>query len=190
VECTLCLCFTKMFDTHPLVSCIMPTANRRQFVPQAIRYFQVQDYPNKELIILDDGSDSVADLVPSDPRIRYLRQERKSTVGAKRNLACREARGEIIVHWDDDDWISEKRLSYQVKSLIEEQADICGLNKVLFFNPASNRCWEYIYSNGSRPWVYGATLCYTRPSGEQVPFLISTWGRTPASSGVAVQQRY
>lgn len=154
----------------PLVSCITPTYNRRSFVPQAIRYFQAQDYPNKELILLDDGSDSVADLVPSDPRIRYLRQERKSTVGAKRNLACTEAQGEIIVHWDDDDWMSENRLSYQVKSLIEEQADICGLNKVLFLNSTSDRCWEYIYSNTSRPWVHGATLCYTKAFWRASPF--------------------
>ena len=31
--------------THaPLVSCIMPTANRRRFVPEAIRLFLAQDY--------------------------------------------------------------------------------------------------------------------------------------------------
>jgi hypothetical protein len=28
----------------PLVSCIMPTANRRRFVPEAIRLFLPQDY--------------------------------------------------------------------------------------------------------------------------------------------------
>ena len=42
----------------PLVSCVMPTANRRPYVAQAIRYFQRQDYPNKELVILDDGEDT------------------------------------------------------------------------------------------------------------------------------------
>jgi hypothetical protein len=43
----------------PLVSCIMPTANRRRFVPEAIRLFLAQDYLEKELVILDDGEDSV-----------------------------------------------------------------------------------------------------------------------------------
>jgi glycosyltransferase involved in cell wall biosynthesis len=38
-----------------LVSCIMPTFNRRAFVPQAIRYFLRQDFEHKELIIVDDG---------------------------------------------------------------------------------------------------------------------------------------
>jgi glycosyltransferase involved in cell wall biosynthesis len=39
---------------QPIASCIIPTANRRRFVPQAIRYFLTQDYPNKELIVVDD----------------------------------------------------------------------------------------------------------------------------------------
>jgi glycosyltransferase involved in cell wall biosynthesis len=47
----------------PLASCIMPTYNRRHFVPNALRYFCRQDYPHKELIIVDDGTDAVGDLV-------------------------------------------------------------------------------------------------------------------------------
>ena len=51
----------------------MPTRNRRAFVGQAIAYFQRQDYPARELIIVDDGDDPVGDLIPpDDPRIRYV----------------------------------------------------------------------------------------------------------------------
>ena len=56
--------------SQPLVSCIMPTYNRREFVPRAIRYFLRQDYANKELIIIDDGTDAIKDLVSDDERIR------------------------------------------------------------------------------------------------------------------------
>jgi glycosyltransferase involved in cell wall biosynthesis len=69
---------------------------------QAIRYFLAQDYPNKELIILDDGVDPVDDLVPNDDGIRYIRLPNKMILGEKRNRAAAEARGEIIVHWDED----------------------------------------------------------------------------------------
>jgi glycosyltransferase involved in cell wall biosynthesis len=55
----------------PLVSCIMPTANRRPFLPEAIRLFLGQDYPESELIVLDDGEDAIADLIPDHPRIRF-----------------------------------------------------------------------------------------------------------------------
>ena len=44
---------------EPLVSCVMPTADRRQWVPQAIRNFQQQNYPNRELLIVDDGREAV-----------------------------------------------------------------------------------------------------------------------------------
>src|SRR5262249_52104675 len=47
----------------PLVSCIMPTFNRRQYVTEALRSFQQQDYPNRELIVVDDGSDAIQDLI-------------------------------------------------------------------------------------------------------------------------------
>ncbi len=153
-----------------LISCILPTYNRRRFLPQAIRCFLAQDYAEKELVIVDDGADSVADLVPDDPRIRYFRHEARQAVGAKRNFACREARGDVLVHWDDDDWSAPWRLRYQVEQLLEAKADICGLNRVLFYAPEEQKAWEYIYPHGQRPWVYGASLCYTRAFLQAHPF--------------------
>src|SRR5678816_3153619 len=91
-------------DLLPLVSSIMPTYNRRAFVPQAIGYFLRQDYARKELIIVDDGSDEISDLIPRDERLRYTRLDHKLPLGAKLNLACEQASGEIIINWDDDDW--------------------------------------------------------------------------------------
>ena len=95
----------------------MPTADRRTFVPWAIEYFLRQDYPRKELVILDDGEHSVRDLVPSRPDVRYYREEHPQILGDKRNRLCELARGEIIAHWDDDDWQAAQRLTYQVHSL-------------------------------------------------------------------------
>jgi len=40
--------------TH-MVSCIIPTADRRDCVPAGDTEFSQQDYPNRELVILDDG---------------------------------------------------------------------------------------------------------------------------------------
>ena len=56
----------------------MPTFNRRIFVSQAMVYFKRQDYAAKELIIIDDGDDCVADLVPDDPTIRSIRLKKKT----------------------------------------------------------------------------------------------------------------
>jgi Methyltransferase domain/Glycosyl transferase family 2 len=152
-----------VISDRPLVSCIMPTADRRAFVPQSIHYFIRQDYANRELIVLDDGADRVADLVPSDPRIRYVRLDRKHTMGAKHNLAREMAGGEIIVHWDDDDWMADWRLSYQVESLLAQPRNtLSGLNRLFFYDPGAPRAWEYVHPENQRPWLAGGTFCYFR----------------------------
>jgi glycosyltransferase involved in cell wall biosynthesis len=154
----------------PLVSCIMPTSNRRNYVPQAIQYFLRQDYPQRELLILDDGSEPVNDLVPADPRIHYIRLEKRMILGAKRNLACKLAQGSIIAHWDDDDWIAPHRLRYQVEMLEQQQKDVCGTGRLLFYSPATGKSWLYEYPATIRRWLAGGTLCYRKDFWLHTPF--------------------
>jgi glycosyltransferase involved in cell wall biosynthesis len=63
-----------------------------------------------EWIILDDGTDSVEDVFKGLP-VRYIREEEKQTIGAKRNRLNREAKGSIIVAMDDDDYYPPERVS-------------------------------------------------------------------------------
>jgi hypothetical protein len=161
---------------EPLVSCIMPTCDRRRFVGRAIRYFLEQDYPNRELVVVDDGADCVADLIPADPRIRYVRLPERQTIGAKRNLACEQARGELIVHWDDDDWSAPRRLRYQVEMFRSQDVDVSGLRTVFFCDPASGHAWRYEYPPGRRPWVHDPTFCYRRRFWQAAPFPDTSFG--------------
>ena len=149
-------------NSQPLISCIMPTYNRREFIARAIGYFLRQDYGPKELIIVDDGTDSIGDLVPHDDRIRYIRLNERISVGAKRNRACEAARGEFIAHWDDDDWHASHRLHYQIEALQREHADVCGINRLLFYDATDDRAWRYVYPAQRRFWLSGSSLCYTR----------------------------
>ena len=155
----------------PLVSCIMPTHDRRRFVPFALEYFRRQDHPRTELIVLDDGRDDVADLVEPGGNVHYVRLERRRSLGAKRNLACERASGDVIVHWDDDDWSAPWRISYQVAELLRRGADICGLRSLLFYDERDGAAWRYSYPDrASRPWVAGGTLCYTKAYWARHPF--------------------
>ncbi|HEY0006850.1 MAG TPA: glycosyltransferase [Pyrinomonadaceae bacterium] len=147
---------------QPLVSCIMPTHNRRGFVAQSLEYFLRQDYEAKELIIVDDGTDAIEDLIPAHERIRYLRLNERLTVGAKRNLACEQARGSLIAHWDDDDWQASHRLRYQVEALLGAGADVCGINSLFFYDVRHGRAWQYVYPANKKLWLSGSSLCYTR----------------------------
>jgi glycosyltransferase involved in cell wall biosynthesis len=149
----------------------MPTGNRRALVSKAVEYFRRQDYPNLELIVLDDGKEPVEDLANGDDRIRYCRMPDVRTMGAKHNLACEMARGEIIVHWDDDDWMAPWRISYQVRDLLNRRSEtLCGLSRLLFYDPLARRAWRYVYPPNSRPWVSGGTFCYRKRLWERWPF--------------------
>jgi GT2 family glycosyltransferase/glycosyltransferase involved in cell wall biosynthesis len=149
----------------------MPTANRRRWVPQAIRYFLQQDYPNRELVILDDGDDVVEDLIPADTRIHYQRLRGSRSLGAKQNLCVSESRGDLILHWDDDDWFAPHRISYQVDELLRAGAEICGLSRMLFHDLPSGRTWLYEFAAGQEcRWLAGGSLLYTREFWSRSPF--------------------
>lgn len=148
--------------TRPLVSCIMPTRDRRAFAGQAIWYFLRQDYAPAELIVLDNGEVPMGDLVPADDRIRYVRVDGAPNLGALRNRACELARGELIAHWDDDDWIAPFRLRLQVDELVKSGADACGAGELLYYAPLRAEAWLYRSQPGDRPWLAGGTLLYRR----------------------------
>jgi glycosyltransferase involved in cell wall biosynthesis len=158
-------------EIFPLISCIMPTYNRRPFIPHAIEYFLRQDYEPRELIVVDDGDDQVANLMPEDARVRYLPLKRRLTVGEKRNLACEQARGEIIAHWDDDDWHAPHRLRYQVEHLRKEKAEVCGIKTLLFYDIVNQQAWRYTHPADRRFWLAGSTLCYRRIFWVHHPFV-------------------
>jgi glycosyltransferase involved in cell wall biosynthesis len=149
----------------------MPTYNRRRFVPLAVRYFLRQDYPEKELVVVDDGTDCVEDLIPPDPRVRYVRTTGRARVGAKRNLACQSARGPIIAHWDDDDWAARTRLSTQIEILLSTGAGLCGAHSLVYVEPDARRAWQFTYPEDGRHWLVGSTLCYLRELWVHRPFL-------------------
>ncbi len=151
-----------MKEKQALVSCIMPTYNRRRFVPNAIQYFLRQDYQNKELIIIDDGTDLVEDLIPYGENIRYYSLKRKKPLGTKLNLACEYAQGNIIVNWDDDDWYASWRLSYQIEAMQEDRIELCGINNLFYYDLIHKKGYNYIYPANQKVWLIGSSQCYRK----------------------------
>jgi hypothetical protein len=158
-----------MATPDPRLTAILPTADRRMYVPSAIAQFLVQDCVAAELLILDDGADAVADLVPRHPRVRYVRDETRRNIGDKRNRLCEMATGEIILHWDDDDWHAPNRISKQLAAMDSTGADICGLADIPFLAGDGARAWDYRWGGRYR-WVYGASLAYRRAYWRAHPF--------------------
>ena len=111
----------KMSNQKPFVSVLTPTYNRRRFIPALIACYKSQTYPKDKMewIVLDDGQDSVEDLFTEAKKwivnLRYIRLQSKMLIGAKRNRMHREAKGDILVSMDDDDFYFPERVSHVVQ---------------------------------------------------------------------------
>ncbi len=154
----------------PLVSCIMPTANREKYLHGAIQQFLNQDFKEKELVILDDGERPVKHLIPKDDQIKYHRFDKRMRLGEKRNLGCKYAKADVIMHWDDDDFYASNWISYQYAILQSKGADVCGLSKVYFYHLDDNQAWKYEYPKDEKSWVAGATMAYAKNYWKHHPF--------------------
>ena len=154
--------------SSPLVSCIMPTAGRPHFVPLAVHFFLRQSYPHRELIVVDDGALRIDHLIPKLPSIRYCRLERRRSLGDKRNLACELASGDVIAHWDDDDWIAPSRLSIQLEALESSGAAATGLSVIRYFDPQRRSAW--LWRSDTTAWLAGGSLCYRKALWSAHPF--------------------
>jgi hypothetical protein len=80
-----------------------------------------------EWIIVDDGSDSIQDLIDKSniSQIKYFRQEKKMSLGEKRNFMHSKAKGTIIVYMDDDDYYPPERVSHAVDTLTNNKDALC-----------------------------------------------------------------
>ena len=92
----------------PEVSVIIPLYNKKNTVSRAIESVILQDFPNFELIIIDDGStDGGAELVVQkfdDPRIK-MHSQSNAGPGAARNVGAALSRGRLLTFLDaDDEW--------------------------------------------------------------------------------------
>jgi GT2 family glycosyltransferase len=116
----------------PLVSVCLTHYNRPRLLQQALSSLEAQDYPNFEVVLVDDASTDPAaqellDTLTPDLERRgwqLVRHDRNRYLGAARNTAVRHARGELLVFMDDDDYARPTQLSTLVHVAEHTGADI------------------------------------------------------------------
>src|SRR5258706_15860002 len=105
--------------SHPLkVSFVCPTFNRPQYLSTAVRCFLQQEHQNKELIIVDDGTDRL-DFSQYDAHIRHIHLGDRTPTGTKRNIGAEAAFGDVVANLDDDDWSHPFRTTDEVRRLLK-----------------------------------------------------------------------
>jgi len=85
-------------------SIVIPTYNRKDLLRRCLAAAMSQDYPDYEVIVMDDGStDGTGEMVQREfPQVRYIRQEPNRGPAAARNRGIEAATGEIVAFTDDD----------------------------------------------------------------------------------------
>jgi glycosyltransferase involved in cell wall biosynthesis len=110
---------------NPSVSILIPAYNAEAYIGAAIGSALAQTWPEKEIVVVDDGSaDGTVEVVKrfTGLGVRLLEKENGGAAAA-RNFAYRHCRGDYIQWLDADDLLSPEKVSKQMEALLESGSD-------------------------------------------------------------------
>lgn len=105
--------------TKPLVSILIPAYNAERWIAATLHSALAQTWPNKEIIVVDDGSSDQTGAVArqfASEGVRVVTQ-RNQGGSAARNTAFSVSQGEYIQWLDADDLLSPDKITRQIEAL-------------------------------------------------------------------------
>ena len=93
----------------------------------------------------------------TDETIRVVHIEDGSNVGQKRNFGCSLAAGDVIAHWDDDDYSAPTRLDDQIRRMQSTGCQVTAYHRMRFTD--GRDWWSY---EGQPGYAIGTSLCYRK----------------------------
>lgn len=121
----------------PLLTIVVPVYNGKDYVRDTVKNILKADYPQIELLLVDDGSTDESPIIckglmEADGRIRYIRQE-NSGIAAARNKGLNMAAGEYICFCDQDDFVEPFMYSKVLGHMIKEAAPMgmCSTGRLI-----------------------------------------------------------
>ena len=141
--------------SDPLVSIIMATYNRENFIQMSLLAVQCQTFTNWECLIIDDGSTDrtesiVNNFITKDYRFRYLKRSNRYKKGlpGSRNMGIDLSKGKYIVFFDDDDIPHPKNLEICISHFLPGVSYVRYLRSVFYgdFNYKFSENKEYCIS--------------------------------------------
>jgi glycosyltransferase involved in cell wall biosynthesis len=113
-----------LIKQNPLVSVVIPTLNRYQYLKAVMQDLENQTYKNFEVIIVDQTDDFQDDFYKGwKLDLKYWKQEEKALWRA-RNEAIQAAKGDYILLYDDDSLVENDWIHQHLKTLDFFDADL------------------------------------------------------------------
>ncbi len=117
-----------------MVSIIITTYNRKGFLGAAISSVLSQDYGDREVIVVDDGStDGSRELAEGFPGVRY-EWKKNGGISSARNVGISFARGEYLAFLDVDDIWRKGKLTIQMAAMKAQDAMISYTDEIWLKN--------------------------------------------------------
>jgi len=147
------------------VSIIIPCYNDAEFIEQAVQSALNQTYQNKEIIVVDDGSneETKAVLKRQEPKITQLITQENKGTSAARNKGIEAATGEFILVLDSDDYF-ETSFCEKAVEIFEKDSNIKMVtcyarwfwNNIDFqiFKPAGGGLKNFLLTNSSLSTIF------------------------------------
>lgn len=147
-------------DSSNLISIIIPCYNDAEYIEQAVLSALNQTYTNKEVIVVDDGSnaETKAVLKKLEPKITKLITQENKGQSTARNVGINEAKGEYILILDSDDFFEDTFCEKAIQVLLNNnEVKIATCEANLLFSDGSKEVYKprggsisnFIYSNGA-----------------------------------------
>jgi glycosyltransferase involved in cell wall biosynthesis len=110
----------------PKVSVVVCAYNAARTLPECLRSLGQIDYPDYEVILVDDGSkDNTPAIAAEFPQIVYVRQKNRG-LSVARNVGAERATGEIVAYTDADCVADADWLRCLVQAMENQQVDAIG----------------------------------------------------------------
>ncbi len=112
----------------PRVSVIVCTYNGERTIRDCLEGLPKLDYPNFEVIVVNDGSTDATAAIVGEYGVRLI-NTRKGGLAAARNCGLEAATGDIVAYIDDDAWPDPSWLTYLAATFLRTtRAGVCGPN--------------------------------------------------------------
>eukprot|EP00439_Symbiodinium_sp_Y106_P045547 s1896_g5.t2 len=132
------------------VSISLVSRDRPELLDHALGLINEQDYPKEkiEVLLVDSSQPPLESFIRRRwhdrmlfSRIRYFHLQEPVTIGEKRNFAVEQARGSVILQWDDDDYYGPTRLREQVEPICQGRVACTALTFGVWYFLEDDEFW-------------------------------------------------